>query len=78
MWDDEDYNHKPRVTFIFEDFDDEGNPTSRIERRLIGNDTEYLPNLLREFHYFLMGMTYTYVDEIIAKKDFGDVSSTEL
>ena len=78
MWEDDDYYQKPRITFIYEDFDEDGNTTTRIERRVTGHETEYLPNILREFHYFLMGLTFTYVDEIVAKKEHGDASSLEL
>lgn len=75
MWDLDDHSF---IEFraVFKDTD--GNTTSEVYRRLYDGDTEYLPNILREFHHFLYGLTFTYVDEVIAKSDKGCHSSDDV
>lgn len=78
MWDDEDFARSPSITFTYRNYDDKGNPTVTIERSIHGDDTDFLPNLMREFLYFLNGMTFTYVNEIVAKNSDGkEISSSE-
>ena len=74
MWDDKQQNS---ITFTYRSYDDEGNQTAYVERALHGEDGEYLPNLLREFLYFLHGMTFTYIEEVVAHSDNAEHSSSD-
>lgn len=69
MWDDSNKNY---VEFRYCTYDEDGEPLVSISRRVVGDDTDFLPNVLREFSYFLHGMTFTYVNEVIAKSGKGE------
>jgi hypothetical protein len=71
------YNSKSYVELRYVGYDEEGNRFADITRRIDGDKTEYLPNLLEAFVYFLHGMTFTYVDTIVAQKNSGNISSSE-
>ncbi|CAB4124483.1 hypothetical protein UFOVP63_5 [uncultured Caudovirales phage] len=75
--DDYDYEGKPttRVTFIYTERDKNGRETINVSRTVHGEDTEYLPNLLEAFTYFLHGMTFTYVDGVAVLKD-GEINKS--
>lgn len=69
---------KDYIKFECVQFNSKGEKTTHILRFVRGEETEYLPNILREFHYFLQGMTYSYVTGIAAYKAGGeDVASSE-
>lgn len=81
-WDfDDDYNeytNKDYVEFKCVQFNDKGERTTTIQRFVRGEDTEYLPNLLTAFAYFLQGMTFSYVTGISAlDKNGEDISCSE-
>ena len=76
MWDD-DYNPKMRIEFSYVDYDKDGNEVARVVRSLHGENAEYLPNILREFHYFLQGMSYTYVENVVANHTGGGESRSD-
>lgn len=72
MWDD---NAHTSISLTYRSYDDDGNQTACVERALHGDDTEYLPNILREFMFFLHGMTFTYINEVVAHSDNSEHSS---
>lgn len=83
-WDYDDEMHeyefgkKDYVKFESVQYNAKGEKVAHVQRYVRGDDTEYLPNLLREFHYFLQGLTYSYVTGISAyKADGEDVASSE-
>lgn len=74
----EDYSNKNYVEFKSVQFNEKGERIATIQRFVRGDETEYLPNLLREFHYFLQGLTFSYVTGVAAYKAGGeDVASSE-
>lgn len=74
MWDD----NSKFVEFRYVTHDEDGETLVNIIRRVNGDDADFLPNILREFSYFLAGMTFTYVDEVVAKnRDGEEVASSE-
>jgi hypothetical protein len=77
MWDKDDFVRPSSITFTYRSYDDKGTPTAFIERSLHGENTDYLPNILREFMYFLHGLTFTYVNEVVAQSDVTEHSSNE-
>jgi hypothetical protein len=69
---------KSKVTFTHAQYDENGNQTVHIERSLFDDEAEFLPTILNEFRYFLQGMTFSYVENIVAVDDEGgEVGSTE-
>jgi len=83
-WDfDDDYNEyengkKNYVEFKCVQFNADGERTATIQRFVRGEDTEYLPNLLTEFAYFLQGMTFSYINGVVAVDRKGeDISCSE-
>jgi hypothetical protein len=81
-WDfDDDYNeytNKDYVEFKCVQFDSKGERITTIQRFVRGEDTEYLPNLLTAFAYFLQGMTFSYVSGVVAvDKNGEDTASSE-
>ena len=65
------------IEFKYISHDDKGNRNAVIKRMLLGEQTEYLPNVLQAFVYFLNGMTFTYIDTIVAVGKDGEHSSQE-
>jgi|LakMenEpi03Aug12_release.lakeMendotaPanAssembly.Ray.scaffolds.fasta_scaffold4605891_1 hypothetical protein len=63
------------VRFSYENFDDEGNVVASVTRTIRDEDAEYLPSILEAFMYFLQGMTFTYVDNVVATHESGAESS---
>lgn len=79
MFDDYDTVEKMRpneITFSYYEYDEQGCKT-HVLRTLRGEDAEYLPTILREFAYFLQGMTFTYVNGVSAHSDSGRSHSSE-
>lgn len=77
MFEDDDDRISPNeITFSYWEYDKHGTKVQVI-RTLRGPETETLPNILREFSYFLNGLTFTYVDKIVAVKDDGRETSSE-
>lgn len=75
MWTDD--TPDTTITFTYKSVDKNGNTTTYLERSLHDDNTETLPAILQEFVYFLNGMTYTYVDNVVAVKfDGTDVASS--
>lgn len=76
MWTDDTPN--TTVTFTYKQTDDNGNTTSYVERSLHNENAEGLAKILEEFTYFLHGMTYSYVESVIAQTTNGnEISSLE-
>jgi acetylornithine deacetylase/succinyl-diaminopimelate desuccinylase-like protein len=76
---DEDYRPRSYVEFTYVGYDPvTGSRSAEITRRVEGESAEYLPPLLEAFMYFLQGMTFTYVDNVVAvKSSGGEVAATE-
>lgn len=74
---DSNYEKKNNVVLIYNAYDAKGNRTVRIERKVWGDDCEMLPTVLTEMTYFLNGMTFTYVDGLVAMNDGEDVAMSE-
>ncbi len=74
MWSEKE--PRVQVTFSYRTFDDDGNQTAYIERNMHDDKAECLTDLLREFHYFLLAMTYTYVDGVTAYDQHGEDVAT--
>jgi len=74
MWDEEIKN---KITFTYRSYDKNGDQTAFIERSLNGDETDYLPNILLAFQYFLHGLTFTYVDEVVACSGGNEHSSLD-
>jgi hypothetical protein len=74
MFEDNEYDYSPKsyVEFRYVSRNERGEEDAKIIRKLHGEDCEYLPKLLEAFHYFLMGMTFTYVDGVVAVNQKGD------
>jgi hypothetical protein len=66
----------PEVTFSYTEYDEYGSSTY-ITRTIRGDDSQYLPNLLQMFHYFLKGMTFSYVDTVVAYGPNGSEHTSE-
>jgi hypothetical protein len=77
MWDDNEFAPKNTISFVYRSYDKQGRMTAEIERQLHGDDTEYLPNILLTFQYFLHGLTFTYINEVIACSDNAEHSSAD-
>lgn len=76
MWDDNN-DIESSVTFTYRNYDSDGNQTGFIERTLYNNEAECLHDILETFQYFLLGMTFTYVDHVAAfSKDGEELSTT--
>jgi hypothetical protein len=76
MWDEENQLESV-VTFTYRSFDKDGNQTAEVERSLYNEEAENLSRLLETFNYFLLGMTFTYVDAVAAfDRDGEEVSSS--
>lgn len=76
MWD-EDKDIESVVTFSYCTYDSDGNQTANIERSLYNHEAESLNDVLQAFYYFLIGMTFTYVDGVAAyDKAKNDVASS--
>lgn len=61
-----------RITMSYEEYDDKGNITAQVKRCLIDDDTELLDYVVGEMLYFLHGMTFTYVTQLVPKGANGD------
>lgn len=73
----------PQITFSYTDYTNDGDdifsPTAhsvKIKRSLHGENAEHLPRILQEFHYFLQGMTFNYIQEIEAHTTAGNSFSS--
>lgn len=79
MFDLDDINdgYRTVIRFTYDQYDDEGNPIARVERVLRDDQAEFLPSILNCFLLFLQGMTYTYVDDVVAFSDKGTEYSAE-
>lgn len=76
MW--TDNTPKTSITFTYKTIDENGNTTTYIERSLYDDNAEGLCKILEEFTYFLNGLTYTYVDSVVAQTTGGnEISSLE-
>lgn len=73
MFDLDEYNDKDRVLIRFDYVlrDDEGRTISTVQRAIRGEEAEYLPEILNAFRLFLQGMTFTYIDNVIATSEAG-------
>lgn len=76
MFDEDEYQNDSVIELRYVSYDKNGNREADIVRRLHGEQTEYLPNVLNAFHLFLLGMTYTYVDQVVAVKSGGSEASS--
>lgn len=65
------------ITFSYKLYDDEGRAVSSVTRTIRNDDAEYLPSILSAFVYFLQGMTFTYVENVVAVSDKGTEYSSE-
>jgi uncharacterized membrane protein YecN with MAPEG domain len=74
MFDDSVKNY---IEYKYVTYTDDGDVLTEVRRRIFGDDTEYLPNILREFTYFLHGLTFTYIDEVVAKSENCEHSSED-
>jgi hypothetical protein len=77
--DDDVDGNRTVIRFSYEQFDDKGNQTSYLTRTIRNDDAEYLPSILEAFMFFLQGMTFTYVDDIVVVHESGkETSANEL
>lgn len=63
------------IRFSYNTYDDNGDIVARVERTIRNDDAEYLPSILEAFMYFLQGMTFTYVDNVVAVHESGKETS---
>lgn len=76
MFDFEDENTvRTVISFNYKQYDDEGRTISSVTRTIHNDDAEYLPSILEAFMYFLQGMTFTYVDNVVAVHESGKETS---
>lgn len=74
-FEDDDSIERTVITFTFHQYDDEGRSISKVTRTIRNEDAEYLPSILEAFLFFLQGMTFTYVDNVVAVHESGSESS---
>lgn len=74
---DDDEMDRVVIRFTYNQYDDEGNTVARVERIIRNDEAEYLPSILSAFRYFLQGMTYTYIDNVVAVSEKGKEFSSE-
>lgn len=76
MFDCDDYHpNRNEITFMFNQYDEEGRNIARVTRTIRNEDAEYLPSILEAFMYFLQSMTFTYVDNVVAVHESGKETS---
>lgn len=62
---------RTEVNFSYTQRDENGNVVATVERTVTDDNAEYLPTILEAFMYFLQGMTFTYIDNVIATSETG-------
>lgn len=75
MFDFDEDNDRTMITFTYHQYDTEGRIISKVERVIRNEDAEYLPSILEAFMFFLQGMTFTYVDNVVAVHESGNETS---
>lgn len=74
-FEDDDNPLRTRIRFVYEQYDDTGLPIAELTRTIRNDDAEFLPSILEAFMYFLQGMTFTYVNDVVALHESGSESS---
>lgn len=63
------------ISFNFRQYDDEGRTVSTLTRTIRNDDAENLSSILEAFLFFLQGMTFTYVENVVAVHESGNETS---
>ncbi len=79
MFDIDNYETHERtvIRFMYDHYDDEGKRIARVERVIRNDDAEFLPSILEAFQYFLQGMTFTYVENVVVTTEDGNEISSD-
>ena len=72
---DNESENRTVIKFSYETYDDEGRTLASVTRTIRDEDAEYLPSILEAFMYFLQGMTFTYVENVVAVGQDGNEHS---
>lgn len=65
------------ITFTYKQYDDEGRSIASVTRTIRNDDVDFLPNILNAFMLFLNGMTFNYVEDVVAVSSSGKEHSAQ-
>lgn len=65
------------ITFTYKQYDDEGRTIASVTRTIRNDDVDFLPNILNAFMLFLNGMTFNYVEDVVAVTNTGNEHSAQ-
>lgn len=65
------------ITFTYKQYDDEGRTIASVTRTIRNDDVDFLPNILNAFMLFLNGMTFNYVEDVVAVSSSGKEHSAQ-